>query len=686
MRNLGLGPRLYLMLAAAVLPLLGVVGFMAYADSRRADELLVAFQTYDLATQRSAHYKTFINGVADALDSGSVGTSAVEALAKASTLTTKLAEVKGKPNAIAVKLAEVLATVQRNSSVESVMPLREPIRAIDIAVAEEATAGQKQLSSVISESTEAAATQVLVVGITALCSIGLAAFLAFLIVGNLTRDMRRAIVVADRIAAGNLDGDIAAHGRDEIGKLMLALEQMKNGLRSIVGEIAESVQTMAAGDFRQRLAADGKQGFAREIGQSLNDLGSSLQGSVGGNPEQAVRVAQSIAAGELNVDVPVEAGDSRSAMAAMATMRNTLEATISDIRELVNFAADGDFARRMDVTTRQGYAKLLGELLNRVMTNAEEGLSDIQRVAGALAEGDLTLHIEQLHPGQFGETASSINTTIDNLRSLLSDVAGASASINEAVSEIVAGNQDLSRRREGQAIELQRVAGTIKELTSAVQRNSKSAADAQQRTASATQVAERGGSVVKASVSTMEDISRSSSKIGDIISVIDGIAFQTNLLALNAAVEAARAGEAGRGFAVVAGEVRNLAKRSADAARESSLLIQASTDAVKRGTEQAAQTGRAMDDIVNSFNQVNQLIADISRDSEVQAERVSEVNLAIVEIERATQADAALVEEAARASDNLKEQLNDLRAHVARFRLDDARVLPAERLLLTSAV
>ena len=685
MRNLGLGPRLYAMLAVAVLPLLAVVSYLTYADSIRADEMSLAFDSYDLATQRTAHYKRFVNGVADAVDTGRVGGAAIEALGEVAALTERLAKIQGHPGSVDDKVAKVLETVKRDAGVQAVMPLREPIRAIDAAVAEEAGAVQKRLAAVMSESTAAANRQVMIVGLTALACISLAAFLAFSIVGNLSREVRRAVQVADRIAAGDLEGDIEVRSRDEIGQLMAALGQMKGGLRGIVGEITDAVRAMAEGDFTRRQSGSGKQGFALEIGQLLNELSSSLEASVGGNPKDAVRVAQRIAAGDLAVEVPVKPGDTRSAMAAMATMRDTLDATIADIRELVNFAAEGNFSHRMEVASREGYAKLLGELLNRVMNNAESGLSDIQRVSAALAAGDLTRRIDASHLGQFGETASSINVTIGNLRHLMADVATAAEGINTAVGEIAVGNQDLSHRTEAQAIELERVATSINDLASAVQRNARNASEAQKMATSATTVAERGGDVVKSSVTTMTEIASSSAKIGDVISVIDSIAFQTNMLALNAAVEAARAGEAGRGFAVVANEVRNLAGRSAEAARETSHMIRASLDAVKRGTEQAEQTGRAMDDIIAAIARVNQIILGISQDSEVQATRVGEVNKVISDIEQVTQANAALVEEAAGASESLIGQLNELRANVARFQLEDASSAAQPRRLLSLA-
>ena len=685
MKNMGLGSRLYGMLAVALLPLLAVVGYMAYADSRRANELSVAFDAYDLTTQRATLYKRFLNGVADAIDTGRVGPAAGAALTKAAAMTTRLAQIQGQAGASDAKVAEVLGVIQADPSVKAVMPLREPIRVIDSTISEEAGSAQKRLAAVITESTSAANTQVLAVALTALFSAGLAAFLAFMIVGNLSREVRRAVEVANRIAAGDLEGEVEVRSNDEIGQLMAALQQMKVGLRGIVGGITDSVRIMAEGEFNRRMTLDGKQGFDMEIGRLVNDLGSSLQASVGGNPRVAVNVAQRIAGGDLSVEVPVAAGDSRSAMAAMSAMRSTLEATIADIRELVRFAADGNFSRRMEVEQRQGYAKLLGELLNRVMGNAEAGLSDIQRVSAALAEGDLTHRIDASHLGQFGETAASINMTIANLRTLIADVAGAAEGINVAVTEIAVGNLDLSKRTEAQAIELERVASTIDQLASAVQRNAKGAAEAQQMASAATGVAERGGAVIKASVATMGEIAQRSAKIGDVISVIDGIAFQTNLLALNAAVEAARAGEAGRGFAVVATEVRSLAQRSADAARETSQMVRASLEAVKRGTEEAEQTGRAMDDIVAAIGRVDQLIAGISRESEQQASRFGDVNKAIGEIERTTQANAALVEEAAGASESLKGQLQDLRTNVARFRLDSDGTQPSRKLLTLAA-
>ncbi|MHB9119434.1 MAG: methyl-accepting chemotaxis protein, partial [Burkholderiales bacterium] len=212
------------------------------------------------------------------------------------------------------------------------------------------------------------------------------------------------------------------------------------------------------------------------------------------------------------------------------------------------------------------------------------GLSDIQRVAQALSQGDLTETIAKDYPGTFGEVSQGMNATVNNLKELVVQIKEAVDAINTASREIAHGNNDLSQRTEQQASSLEETASSMEELTSTVKHSADNARQANQLAVGASSVASKGGEVVSEVVDTMSAISESSKKIVDIIGVIDGIAFQTNILALNAAVEAARAGEQGRGFAVVAGEVRNLAQRSASAAKEIKNLISDSVSKVDNGT------------------------------------------------------------------------------------------------------
>ncbi|HLA35847.1 MAG TPA: methyl-accepting chemotaxis protein [Rhodocyclaceae bacterium] len=673
MLNLRLGPRLYLMLTIAALPLVAVVVYLIYADRIRDDELSLAFSVYDLSIQRNNHYKRFLNGAADAIDTGKVSQQAIEALATAGDLSAKLATLRGQAGAIESELANLTNTLRKDASVATLMPLREPIRAVDAGVTDEAAAGQKRLATVITESSAAASIRTYVAVITALCSLGLAGFLGYSLIARLTTDIRRAMEAADNIANGNLNNDIRVRSKDEIGRLMEALTRMDSGLLSIVGQIRETVDIAATGNFQHRVSIEGKQGFALEISQSLNRLSDGLLKSVGGRPDIAVEVATRIAAGDLNLEVAVRSGDTVSILAAMAAMQDNLQRTIGEIRELVNVAAEGNFNRRMEVAGRIGYAKILGELLNRVMENSEHALSDIQRVSSALAEGDLTHSIDTRYPGQFGETADSLNATVSHLRMLIGDVVEAAEKIDQAVREITANNRDLSRRTDAQANDLDTTATTMGELTSAVQRNSVASREAQHMAADAAHVAERSREVVRASMQTMDDIAKNSKQIGDIVGLIDGIAFQTNILALNAAVEAARAGESGRGFAVVATEVRALAQRSATAAKEISALIQIADNVVKNGANQAEQAGCTMEEVVASIEKVHRLLDDISRDSETQATRIADINSAIMQMDKATQANAAQVGESANATSSLANQIKELRNNVERFRIDGAQ-------------
>jgi methyl-accepting chemotaxis protein len=245
-----------------------------------------------------------------------------------------------------------------------------------------------------------------------------------------------------------------------------------------------------------------------------------------------------------------------------------------------------------------------------------------------------------------------------------------------ASGEVAAGNQDLSGRTEAAANSLQQTAASVEQLTATVRQSADSARQANQLASSAAEVAQRGGVVVNQVVATMQDIHDSSRKISDIISVIDGIAFQTNILALNAAVEAARAGEQGRGFAVVAGEVRTLAQRSAQAAREITGLINTSVDKVQSGSRLVQDAGSTMTDIVTSVQRVTDVISEISAASDEQSHGIEQVNAAISHLDQMTQQNAALVEESAAAAASLQQVAERLTEVVSAFRVDDAGMTP----------
>jgi methyl-accepting chemotaxis protein len=290
------------------------------------------------------------------------------------------------------------------------------------------------------------------------------------------------------------------------------------------------------------------------------------------------------------------------------------------------------------------------------------------KIAGSIAEGDLSIGIETKSSDR-GSLLVEMKQMRNSLVDIVSQVRRGTHTITTASREIAAGNTDLSSRTELQASSLEKTASAMEELTSTVKQNADNALEANHLAATASDVARKGGEVVSQVVGTMGEINSSASKIADIIGVIDGIAFQTNILALNAAVEAARAGEQGRGFAVVASEVRNLAQRSAAAAKEIKQLIGDSVEKIGRGSKLVGQAGETMDEVVASVKRVTDIMSDIASASAEQSAGIEQVNLSIIEMDGMTQQNAALVEEAAAAFQSLQDQAAELQRVVSIFKL-----------------
>ncbi len=503
----------------------------------------------------------------------------------------------------------------------------------------------------------------------ALLSIVVVGFVGSIIVRSISSPLVQGIELAKKIANGELNNEIEIDRNDEIGQLLQAMHTMQAALSQLILEIDDSVKAAVNGDFSKRINLANHKGFAKNLGESINRLNQTTEAGL----NDVTRVALALADGDLSQHITDEyPGVFGQTKDGVNKTVDSLTKIVGEMRQLVDAAANrGDFTFKMVIGSKAGYARDLSELLNRLSDVTQTGLDDVQHVVEALAKGDLTQMITRDYPGVFGQVKESVNGTVENIKSLLSEIISASDTITVAAKEIASGNGDLSHRTEEQAASLEQTAASMEELTTAVQANTENAKLANHLAIGASDVAGKGVAVVQKVIDTMHDINNSSRKISEIIAVIDGIAFQTNILALNAAVEAARAGDQGRGFAVVAGEVRNLAQRAASAAGEIKILIGDSEDKVEDGSKLVAQAGRTMEEIVASIRRVTMIMSEISDASVEQSSGITQVNQAIAQMDDVTQQNAALVEQATAAAESMAEQAQNLSTTVDVFKLSN---------------
>jgi methyl-accepting chemotaxis protein len=495
-------------------------------------------------------------------------------------------------------------------------------------------------------------------------SITLATWVALSISRGILTSLKSAQKIANAISVGNLSSDITTTQHDEIGDLLRSMSKMQDAINAFVDAQGFMAKKHAEGAVREKLDVSKFSGTYAQMAHEVNEL---VQSRIAIN-QRILDVITEYAKGNFSIDMDILPGETLAITQAVNSIKTALLTINSEIETLAKAGANGDFSIRANA---QGFEFVFQSMLsdlNTLFNACEVGFNDILHISNSLAHGDLTQKIETNLPGTFGQVQEGMNLTVENLQLLIEKVKESNQLIHVISQDIVNGNNELSNRTEKQAASLEETAASMIELTSTVQHNAENAKEANTLSNEATQIASQGGIVVSNVVRTMESINESSSKVVEIISVIDNIAFQTNILALNAAVEAARAGEQGRGFAVVATEVRNLAQRAAAAASEIQNLISDSVEKVEEGSQLVSKAGKTMQEIVVSVQNVSTIMGEISSASVEQSAGISQANKAIAEMDDVTQQNLALVEKASTGAELLKQQVDILSNTVSNFK------------------
>ncbi len=647
---------------AVALPLAVVLAVQTIADARRANAIERSRPVRVLAQDARTEFKTFLFAVSDAVDTGTLSSSAVDALRTADGHAHALAVAGADPEVLkdaVPRLDALTAELGKTADLATLMRLREAVRAADGLTKDIAAEFDRRDAEVLQSATTSVHRQQLAVVGAVLLTFALT--LAFVIAAQRRLRARRA--ADDRIAEEGL-------------RLRNALDNCSVGLMvtDADGQILYANRSVAA---QLRLASPDTAAWregASLAGIALTDVAGSAAAELLREGRAQLTIGRRIF--RVASDV-VLAGDGRPIGRVLEWNDGTEQVAIErEVATVVDAAAHGELDRRIAVPERAdgsanaSFLAALAEGMNRLVATNEASLDDVAHMLEALARGDLTERIERNYRGTFGRLKDYSNSTADRLAASIGQIKAAVDAIDAVATRIAGGNAELKARTEQQTEGVQATARSMAEITGIVRDTSDRAHEADRLASAATAAATGGGEVVGQIVSTMSDIATSSGRIAEITSVIDSLAFQTNILALNAAVEAARAGEHGRGFAVVAAEVRTLAGRSAEAAREIRALISASAETVDSGSRLVASAGERMSEIVASISRVSGIVREIAEASATQTAGVEQVHRAVSQVDEATRQNADLVHDVAESASELERQVTFLVDSVAVFRLN----------------
>jgi len=685
-------------------------GMISGDDSVRTHMILAAQAAESRVRLRSAMHSLAENYAANA--------QASEIPAKAQALSQRLdAAFKGLESEAREGMEEARAT-QLSEELE--------ILTEDLSALREAA--DVELSALLHARVKRAQWMLVGEAVLVLLCLGLAYWVQALVTTYIARKLEAANTAFVRMAKGKFDSELGGQPTDELGKLLTALANMQSRLSARVeadrrATAEERERTVAAERIRQALDASSVNVVVCDEKGEIIYLNPAAQQLMSGAREDFRAVQPTFDAGDLienKIDIFFADGERererilnlhRSARSEFVVGTRTLQTIVSpivdgegkrigaviewldrtqevaaekEIGDLVVAVSDGKLDQRIDLAGKSGFFEVLASGLNGLVGSVSDAVVETRGLVAAANDGDLTRSIQlEGKSGLYASIGSGVNALVSNMAGVVAQVKSMAAQVHAGAEEISRGNTNLSQRTEEQASSLEETASSMEEMTSTVKQTADNAGQANQLAMAARQQAEKGGAVVSSAVGAMHEINRASKKIADIIGVIDEIAFQTNLLALNAAVEAARAGEQGRGFAVVATEVRNLAGRSATAAKEIKALIQDSVGKVNEGSRLVDESGRTLDEIVGAVKKVTDIVAEIAAASREQSAGIEQVNKAVVQMDAGTQQNAALVEQAAAASQAIVEQAMLLNSLVSHYQVKDVAV--AERRVLSAA-
>ncbi len=532
--------------------------------------------------------------------------------------------------------------------------------------------------------------------------LGAVALLAWLLVRNITRPLEKAMSIADRLAHGEMS-DIEVTTTNETGKLLSSLKAMQESLRSrlrLEDEVHEfmrikqalnkattnilvtdvNCQIVYVNQTAEKMFLDAEHAIRQHSPQFNADavVGSHIDILFERTGQQIAALDNlqdtytcQVELGGMNIistvnPVMSDSGDRIGTVVELIDRTN--EAAVEqEIDAIVKSARSGDLSQRINMDSKTGFYKQIGSGLNSLIELVENLFTGIAGAMDEMSKGNLTHSMNGRYTGMFSEVQHNVNTTLRDLEKVVCDIRESTDVMSTSSGEISMGNASLSERTDKQAENLDITTENLNKLTITARQNAENAQQANRLANGASEVAMEGGAVVRDAVAAMQAIDTSSNKISEIISVINDISFQTNLLALNAAVEAARAGEQGKGFAVVATEVRNLAQRSASAAREIKDLIKDSLEKVSIGSDLVNKSGKKLEDIVGCVELVNNIITEIDTASQEQTTGIGQVNDSILQIDSITQQNAALAQQTSAASTYMQEQAMKMKELLAFF-------------------